>query len=207
MGATLLCCLHADACLYALKLPTGMRKPRGGRRHTEMNLVFINNLLNLQPTHAKCALEKTLFYQGRDNMKLRTMFWTAAMLIVVFFASGCGSGGGSDSPAAVDSITINSISPSTVISGTSTTFTVSVSYSLQTKNSGIIDYGFQAGSGGYALENNSQIVSKGMGTASFAVTKTLTQTNTVFVLLSENPHPTSTHWSPLVYTQQTITVN
>jgi hypothetical protein len=169
----------------------------------------VTGALNLQPTHAICALEKALFYQGRDYMKLRTMFWTAAMLIVVFFAFGCGSGGGSDSPAAVDSITINSMSPSTVISGTSTTFTVSVSYSLQTKNSGIIDYGFQTGSGGYALENNSQIVSKGTGTASFTVTKTLmqTNTNTVYVLLSENPHPTSTNWSPLVYTQQTITVN
>jgi hypothetical protein len=126
------------------------------------------------------------------------------MLMVVLMAFGCGSGGGSDSPA-VDSITIDSIVPSTVSAGTTTTFTLLVSYSLQTKDSGVINYGFQPGGGGYALENDNKIVGKGTGTASFTVIKTLTQTNTVRVLLSEISHPTT--WSPLVSTQQTVTVN
>jgi hypothetical protein len=152
------------------------------------------------------CFKKVLFYRGRDYMKLRTLLWSTAMLMVVFLAIGCGSSGGSDAPVGTDSITIDSISPSTVNMGTgTTTFTIFVSYSLQTKDSGIINFGFQAGSGNYTLESNSHIVSKGTGSAFFTFPKTLTQTNTVHALLSEYPHPAP--WSPLVYSQQTITVN
>ena len=105
-----------------------------------------------------------------------------------------------------DSITIDSVIPSTVTSGATTTFTISVSYSLQTKDIGVIKYGFQSGSSSsYSLENDNVIVSKGTGTASFVVMKTLTQTNIVHVLLAEYPEPAS--WSPLVSAVQTITVN
>lgn len=136
-------------------------------------------------------------------MKLSTMLWTAALLVIVFFAFGCGSGG-SDGPSAIDSITIDSITPSIVTAGT-TTFTISVSYSLQTKGSGVIKYGFQSGSSSYPLENDNKIVSKGTGTALFIATKNLTETNTVHVLLAEYPQPAT--WSPLVSAHQTIVVN
>ncbi len=137
-------------------------------------------------------------------MNLGTRFWMMAMTIPVLVAVGCNSGGGSTAPAGVDRITINSVSPSTVSAGT-TTFTISVSYSLQTKDSGIINYSFQSGNSGFDLENYAQPVSKGSGTISITVPKTLIESNTVRVILSEYPHPLP--WSPLVQARQTITVN
>lgn len=137
-------------------------------------------------------------------MKLIRIVFTAAMLTVLFFAFGCGSNDSGSGSAGVDSITIDSITPSIVSAGTTTTFSISVSYSLQTKESGVINYGFSAGSS-YTLENDNKIVSKGTGTASFSVIKTLNEINTLRVLLSENPHSSS--WSPLVSTEKTITVN
>lgn len=136
-------------------------------------------------------------------MKFSTMLWTAALLIAVFSAFGCGSGG-SDGPSAADSITIDAVTPSTVSAGTPTTFTISVSYSLQTRGSGVINYAFGSGTS-YSLETDERIVSKGTGTALFIAAKTLAETSTVRVLLSEYPHSAS--WSPLVSTEQVITVN
>jgi hypothetical protein len=128
-----------------------------------------------------------------------------AITIPVLMAVGCNSGVGSTAPAGIDSITINSISPSIVSTGTTTAFTISVSYSLRTKQSGIINYSFQSGSSAFALENDAQPVSKGSGTLSFTVTKTPTEMNTVRVLLSDYPHPLP--WSPLAMARQTIAVN
>jgi len=137
-------------------------------------------------------------------MNLGSRFWMMAITIPVLAAIGCNSGGGSTSPAGVDSITINSISPSTVSAGTTTAFTILISYRLRTKDSGIINYSFQSGSSGFDLENYAQPVSKGSGTIAFTVPKTLIESNTVRVILSEYPHPLP--WSPLVQSRQTITV-
>jgi hypothetical protein len=91
-----------------------------------------------------------------------------------------------------------------VSAGTTTAFTILISYRLRTKDSGIINYSFQSGSSGFDLENYAQPVSKGSGIISFTVPKTLIESNTVRVILSEYPHPLP--WSPLVQSRQTITV-
>ncbi len=131
---------------------------------------------------------------------------SVSLMVLLCLLSLLTSCGGSSDSTANDSLTIDSLSPSVVSSNTSTTFTLSVSYSLQTKDSGIIQYGFRGiSSSQYALEPDSKIVSKGTGTATFTTTKSLTENNVVYVLLSENPH--ASPWSPLASTSQTITVN
>lgn len=128
---------------------------------------------------------------------------TIFMMITVVLVACSGGSGGSD---AIDSITIDNLTPSIVSAGTPTTFTISVSYSLQTKDSGVIRYGFKPdSSSSYILEIDEKIVSKGTGTALFITTKTLTEPTTLRVQLAE--YPTPQQYSPLVSTHQTITVN
>lgn len=136
-------------------------------------------------------------------MKLDSRFWLLAMAVPVLLAVGCNNG---SAPApGVDSVTINSISPSIVSAGTTTTFTITVSYNLRSRQSGVINCSFQSGSSDFDLEKYAQPVTHGSGTVSIVVPKTLLESNTVRVLLSEYPHPMP--WSPLVQSRQTITVN
>lgn len=135
-------------------------------------------------------------------MKSEKMLWTALLLVVVLCMFGCGK---SDTSAAGDSLTIDNITPSVVTAGTPTTFTISVSYTLNSKSSGVINFGFGTATA-YGLEADEQIVSMGTGTAELVATKTLTDPNTVVsVDLSEYPHGSS--WVPLASAEKPITVN
>lgn len=136
-------------------------------------------------------------------MKRGSFFWLVVMSAPVLAAIGCDNISGTT--PAVDHITINSISPSMATAGTATTFTLSVSYSLQTRSSGIINYSFQSGSNAFGLEHDSRPVSRGSGTLTFTVVKAPTEMNTVRVMLSEYPHPKP--WSPLAVARQTVLVN
>lgn len=62
----------------------------------------------------------------------------SAAVFALALTLGCG--GGSSEPA--NSIKIESISPDSANAGESTTFTITVSYNLQTADSGVIDYCF-----------------------------------------------------------------
>jgi len=135
---------------------------------------------------------------------MRSLVCIVAVLGMVACGGSSGSGGGGST--ATDSITIDSLTPSIVSAGTPTSFTISVSYSLQTKEGGVIAYGFKAdSSNSYALDSDERIISKGTGTASFITTRTLTEATTLRVQLVE--YPTPTFYSPLVTANRAITVN
>ncbi len=114
--------------------------------------------------------------------------------------------------SAPDSIAIVSVSPSSAVNGASTSFAVVVSYSLATKNSGMLMIGFNtASANSYTLLPNPQpTVLKGTGTYTFNVTATPTDwspagTFQVYVNLSENPHPAS--WVPLASASKAIALS
>lgn len=138
-------------------------------------------------------------------MKLGSRLWMIVIAVPVLAGIGCTGGTERASAAAVDTIAISSISPSIASAGTPTTFTLTVSYNLQTKSSGIVNYSFQSGSSAFLLETDARPVGRGSGTLTFTVVKAPIEMNTVRVMLSEYPHPLP--WSPLAIARQTITVN
>ena len=143
-----------------------------------------------------------------------------ALLFVML--TGCGGGGGgstpSDSNAATaqssqtqsDSIEILSVTPNAVAAGNPTTFTVTVKYTLATKDAGIVYLGFNTEyPATYHLATENVLVSKGTGTASITTTVTPVyyaspDAFAAYVNLSEHAH--AEQWSPLADSVQNIDV-
>ncbi len=146
-------------------------------------------------------------------MKNKIYVWTITALLIIF-SIGCKDNGGTTTTPDTNSINIVSIAPSTAIAGTSTTFSVKVSYNLTSKDIGIIYVGFnsstQAGVDVDELTSHSQIVNKGSGTITFdsvAITPInwgTTGNFHAYVNLSEYPHSGS--WSPLAHDEKVIAV-
>lgn len=105
-----------------------------------------------------------------------------------------GCGGGSSEP--VNSIKIESISPESANAGESTTFTITVSYNLQTADSGVIDYCFSGAFFGDRWQGcpvsiPGITVSRGRGTITFEDTQVLTETSDLSVFLRVTDDATS----------------
>lgn len=108
-----------------------------------------------------------------------------------------------------DSISIISISPTSAVANHVTSFAVKVSYSLTSKNSGLLMVGFNTNQVDLFRTISSQeyTVTKGSGTHTFNVTTTPVNWGSTgsfmsYVNLSENPHPLP--WTPLASDAITI---
>lgn len=116
---------------------------------------------------------------------LKKTFLNTAVLFLIW-TLGCG---GSSTP--YNSIRIESIVPDSANAGQSTTFTVAVTYNLQTSDNGLINYCFSAESffsdrfSGCPspISGSTTTVSRGRGTITIAKTMVLTQTGTLNVFL------------------------
>ncbi len=149
------------------------------------------------------------------NYSLKLWVFVCVCVLISVVSFGCNEAKIGDRPAesktpSPDSITITNIKPTTAIAGTDTTFDVTVSYTLISKDSGEINIGFN----NYNVEGfgmiDKQIVSKGSGAAHFSVKVTPVNWGTsgdfqCLVNLSENPHPQS--WSPLASYKDVIDVS
>jgi len=127
------------------------------------------------------------------------------------FACGGGSSS-SDANAAIDSVSIISVSPASAATGTNTSFAVEVSYSLATKDSGLLMVGFNTNQvdSFSMISSQTHTVAKGSGTHTFIATATPVDWGTAgtfqaYVNLSENPHPLP--WTPLAGDKKTISVS
>ena len=146
-------------------------------------------------------------------MKKMLNGWVIVYLVFAMGLSACGGGGGGGSSALpVDSLTIVNVSPTSAVAGVSTTFAVEVSYSLVTKDNGMLMIGFNTTAvGGYGMLPNPQpAVLKGSGTYTFNVTTTPKDWSPagsfqVYVNLSENPHPAT--WTPLASATKAIAIS
>lgn len=137
-----------------------------------------------------------------------------ALFLGSILLSACSGGGGNSSAAAPaeDSVTIVTVSPTSADASVSTTFAVEVSYSLVTKDSGMLMIGFNTTAvDSYSMLADPQpAVLKGSGTYTFNVTAIPTDWSSsagafqVYVNLSENPHPAT--WSPLADARKAITI-
>jgi hypothetical protein len=144
----------------------------------------------------------------------------SAVVCVIFSFSlfACGGGGGSPAPnTGTDSISITSVSPASAVAGASTIFTVDVSYTLASKDSGVLKIGFNTGLehtgldvDKFYLDPQELIVAKGSGTHTFTSTAVPVDWGSAgsfqaHVNLSENPHPDT--WSPLTSDSSTISID
>jgi len=130
---------------------------------------------------------------------MRKTVFTAVLL---FLAMAFGCGGGSSDP--VNSIKIESVTPASVVSGVTTTFSITVSYDLRTAESAVIDpcnavffgdrwMGCPAlitdGSAGIPV--NGVTVRRGKGTITIADVETFTAANPLYMSLVPNQDYTS----------------
>jgi hypothetical protein len=133
--------------------------------------------------------------------------------VVLVCLVACGSKSSSDpAPSATDSISITSISPASAVTVTNTSFAVEVSYSLASKDSGLLMLGFNTNKvDSYSMiSSQTYTVAKGSGTHIFTATATpvdwgSTGTFQAYVNLSENPHPVP--WTPLASDTKTISAS
>lgn len=148
-------------------------------------------------------------------MKFLLNSWKFAFALVTVVLSACGGGGSSTATteAATDSIKIVSVTPSSVVAGQSTIFTVEVAYSLITKDSGLLGLGFNTDKvDSYVMASSQEfLVSKGSGTHVFtaaAVPKNWGSAGVfqAYANISENPHP-ATGWKPLANATKDIPVS
>jgi len=156
----------------------------------------------------------------KEDVKMKKGIVSVVICIMVsmgLFACGGGSSSSdtnvaSDTNAAIDSVSITSISPANAILGISTSFVVEVSYSLASKDSGLLMVGFntdQVDSYGM-ISSQTYTVAKGSGTHMFTATATPANwgpigTFQAYVNLSENPRPSS--WTPLAGDKKTISIS
>jgi len=126
--------------------------------------------------------------------------WVVCLIFTIALSACGGAGGGSSQSS--DTLTIVGINPASAVAGASTTFAVDVSYTLASKNSGMLMIGFNTTAvGSYSMLGSPQpTVVKGSGTYTFNVTATpvdwgSTGSFQAYVNLSENPHPAT--WVPL----------
>jgi hypothetical protein len=130
------------------------------------------------------------------------------MVSMCLFACGSKS---SDTSPAVDSISITSISPASAVTGTNTPFAVDVSYSLVSKDSGLLSVGFNANevNSFLIIASQTHTVAKGSGTHTFNTSASPVNWGSAgsfqaHVILSENPHPPT--WSPLASASKSIAI-
>jgi hypothetical protein len=119
----------------------------------------------------------------------RALTGVAAFLAFVVL-TGCGGGG--DAPPLTGSVRIDRIMPATTPSGTATTFTIDVTYDLQSIGSAVIGYCFAPlNSMSCTFEPDIQIVDATKwtksGTIIYTTTKTLLENHYVMAFLFEYP--------------------
>lgn len=130
---------------------------------------------------------------------MRKTVFPAALL---FLPLVLGCGGGSSDP--VNSIKIKSVTPAAVVSGVTTTFTITVSYDLQTAESAVIDpcnaefFGDRwtgcpalITDGSAGIPANGVTVRRGKGTITIAVAEIFTATSPLYMSLVPNQDYTS----------------
>jgi len=139
--------------------------------------------------------------------------WAVICMIVCMSLFACGGGGASsDTNISGDGISITSISPASAIANQDTPFEVEVSYSLTSKDSGLLMVGFNTTQvdSFSMMSSQTYTVAKGSGTHTFNVTTTAVNWGSAgsfqaYVNLSENPH--STQWTPLASHVKTISIS
>ena len=148
-------------------------------------------------------------------MRLNKIYLMMGLFVtVVFGLTSCGGGGMESSPTSYtnnlgDIIRIISISPTSSVANQVTTFEVNVSYTLTSKDSGLLMLGFNTDQVNSILMISDQefSVPKGSGTHKYIVSTTPVNWGSngsflCYVNLSENPHAIS--WSALAYDKITI---
>jgi len=128
----------------------------------------------------------------------RTVFTAVVLFLTLTF--GCG--GGSSDP--VNSIKIKSVTPASVVSGVTTTFTITVSYDLQTADNAVIDHCYAVPfsdrgggcpatitDGSVGIPVNGVTVRRGKGTITIIDAETFTATTILYMSLVPNQDYTS----------------
>lgn len=128
-------------------------------------------------------------------MSIRSV--SCALLVCAMAACG---GSGNEQLAAVDSIEIVSVSPSSAPLDSTTYFTVAFRYTLVSSTEGVINIGFYVNDTELRLAPGEWVVSKGSSTGSLTVPvlPSWHQTTPNFAagaILSAYPHPAT--WMPL----------
>jgi len=138
----------------------------------------------------------------------------SVFVAVAFALAGCGGGnsGTSNASTSGDIISINSISPTSSVANQVTSFAIEVSYSLTSKDSGLLMVGFNTDQidSFTMIPSQEFTVPKGSGTHTFNVTTTPVNWGSAgsfkaYVNLSENPHPST--WTALANNSITIPIS